>query len=113
MHVGKEYRRELRELTGELPALYEEAEAVLCSEAVGQALAYHAAIWAFLHDANDPSEAPLDSFPVLRRVRAGERRKGRPPTNKKEQQQQEEEGKQRDGPAASHQPVCRRRRRQQ
>jgi hypothetical protein len=84
-----DYRSELLSLTSELPGHYAELEALLEGEGMGEALSYHCAIWALLHDPQDGggSDAyPEDTFfPTLKRIRSGERCKASTGTAKQAQ----------------------------
>lgn len=88
--AGVDYRSELLSLTSELPGHYAELEALVQGEGVGEALSYHVAIWALLHDPQDGggSDAyPEETFfPTLKRIRSGERSKASSGTAKQAQE---------------------------
>lgn len=79
---GKEWGRSLVEMARqELPCRMEEVERLLCMEEVGKALLYYQQVWRFLHSyepkedgkEGEDAEATTEFFPVLCKVRRGEK----------------------------------------
>jgi len=70
--VGKDLRGELKGLTKEIPAMYEEIESILNSDELGQALTYHEAMVSFLLQSNTPEG---ETFEAIKRIRRGEKQR--------------------------------------
>lgn len=81
---GKGWGRSLVEVARrELPGMMDEVERLLCAEDVGEALVYYQQVWRFLHsyerkeegreEGGRGEEEPMEFFPVLCKVRRGEK----------------------------------------